>query len=343
MKKTINSIVLLVTLLMGYLSAAAPVLVHAAPPAAASTAGQGQALEIAPPVLTLSGNPGQKVTAQLNLRDIAANSLEVSNQVDDFIAAGEDGTPKILLNGDSNNPYSMKSWIAPIPAFLMVPRQIKQLPVTINVPATASPGGHYSVIRFTATPPELHGTGVSLAASLGALLLFTVNGKTTEKLTVDELSVSHNGKTGTLLESAPLMFTEKFKNSGNIHEEPTGQVVIKDMFGKTVGAVNINVPPRNILPASIRKFTQPFDSTVIGNKKLFGRYRADLKVTYGANKQVLTASLAFWVIPYRLIGIIIVVLVVGFFVLRFLIRRYNQRIITKAQGPTAPKKVKNKK
>jgi len=347
MKKTANSIALLVTLLVGSLSTAAPAITQAAAPAPAATPGPaGQALEIAPPVMTLNGNPGQKVVVQINLRDVASDSLNVTNQVNDFVAAGEDGTPKILLDNKEEDPYSMKSWFATIPSFLMIPRQIKTLPVTINVPANASPGGHYAVIRFTGKPPTLNGTGVSLSASLGALVLFTVNGKTTEKLSVDELSVSHNGKTGTLLEAAPLTFTEKFKNSGNIHEEPTGQVVIKDMFGKTVGAVNINTPPRNILPQSIRKFSQPFDSTVIGNKKLFGHYHADLKVTYGANHQVLTTTLAFWVLPIRLIITVIVVLVVGFFALRFLLRRYNQSIIRRAQGSNTaaskPKKPKKK-
>ncbi len=337
MKRRTNAVTALLALVMGYSVVALPVSALAATPAP-SPSPPGQALEIAPPVVTLSANPGQSITTQISLRDISSGNLSVSGQVNDFVAAGEDGTPKILLNDDSGNPYSIKAWIAPLPTFLMAPRQIKSLPVTINVPANASPGGHYGVIRFTATPPELHGTGVSLSASLGALMLLTVNGKTTENMSVAQLSVSHNGKTGTLFESAPLNFTERLKNNGNIHEEPTGQVVVKDMFGKTVGADNINVPPRNVLPQSIRKFEQPFDSTVIGNKKLFGRYHADLKVTYGSTSQhVLTASLVFWVIPYRLIGIVIVVLVVGFFVLRFAIRRYNNRIISKAQKPTTKK------
>ena len=46
---------------------------------------------------------------------------------------------------------------------------------------------------------------------------------------------------------------------------------------------------------------------------------------------VLTASLAFWVIPYKLIFIIALLLVVGFFVLRRLIRGYNRRVVERAQ------------
>lgn len=302
-----------------------------------STPGTGQALEIAPPVINLTANPGQVIKTQISLRDISSGKLRVKGQVNDFVAAGEDGTPKILLDEENAepNPYSLKAWIAPLPELILEPRQIRQLPVTINVPANAAPGGYYGVVRFTATPPELEGTGVSLSASLGSLILVRVNGAATEKLDIEEFFVSKNedgAKAATLFQSAPVKFTQRIKNSGNIHEQPAGQVTITDMFGKKIAAVNVNLPPRNVLPASIRKFEQPLDSSVIGNKRLFGKYTAELSLTYGANKQTVSDSITFWVVPYKLIGFIILGLIGGFFLLRFLIQRYNRRIIGKAYG-----------
>jgi hypothetical protein len=314
----------------------APSALAATPPKAAPTppptnTNAGQALEIAPPVITLSADPGKSIKTQISLRDISSTNLLVKGQVNDFVAAGEDGTPKILLDdADTNNPFSIKGWVSPLPDLLMIPKQIKNLPVTINVPANASPGGHYGVIRFTATPPELKGTGVSLSASLGSLVLINVSGDVKESMNVQEFTVTHKGKAGKLFESAPVSFTEKLKNTGNTHEQPTGQVVVKDMFGKKIGAVNVNLPPRNVLPNSVRKFEQPLDSSVIGNKKLFGRYTADLVVTYGAKKQTTSSSLSFWIIPYRLVIAVILVLIIGFFILRFFIQRYNRRIISRA-------------
>lgn len=303
----------------------------AAPGDAPAATGTGQALEIARPVVNLTANPGDVITTEIRLRDVSTSKLRVNGEVNDFVAAGEDGTPKILLENDEENPYSLKTWVSPIPELILEPKQIKNLPVTINVPANASPGGYYGVVRFTATPPELEDTGVSLSASLGALLLVNINGDVKEEITVEEFSVNNGGKSGTLFQSTPLFFVERLKNKGSIHEQPVGQVTITDMFNKKVAAVNINLPPRNILPQSIRKFSQPLDSSVLGNKQLFGRYKADLKVTYGANKQVTTSSITFWVIPYGLIGIVIVSIVGGFIGLRFLIQRYNRRIISKAQ------------
>jgi hypothetical protein len=290
----------------------------------------GQALEIGPPVMNLSGNPGDVIKTKISIRDISSDSLLVSSEINDFIAGGEDGTPKVLLDGEES-AYSFKTWVSPLPDMLLKPKQLKELPVTITIPANASPGGYYGVVRFTATAPELENSGVSLSASLGALILLKVNGQAAEKMSIEDFTISHDGKVGTFFETAPLLFTERIKNEGNIHEEPVGLVTIKDMFGNTLATLLVNSEQRDILPASIRKFEQPLDETVMGNRMLFGLYTAELSMTYGTNKEVVTTSKSFWVIPYTLIGVSLAALVGGFFLLRFLIRRYNRAIIKKAQ------------
>lgn len=297
----------------------------------AQQAGSGQAIEIAPPVITLSANPGDVVKTQISLRDISTVNLVVNNEINDFTAAGEDGTPKIYLEADETSPFSLKGWINPIPAVTLTPRQIKSVNVSINVPKNASPGGHYGVIRFTASAPSLNGNGVALSTSLGSLVLINVSGNVKESLAVEEMSINKNGKKGTFFESAPLNFVQRIKNTGNTHLQPTGQVEIKDMFGKKVAAVNVNSPPRNVLPSSIRKFEEPLDKTVIGNKRLFGRYTATMKLTYGNDKKELTAKMSFWVIPYKLVAIVIGSIIVLFFGLRFALKRYNQRIINRSR------------
>lgn len=314
------------------LALAGPASAQTKPGTTAQNNSTGQALEIAPPVINLTADPGQTIKTQISLRDVSRGKLLVKSQVNDFLAAGEDGTPKILLDTDSEepSPYSLISWIAPLPELVLEPQQIRNLPVTITVPANAAPGGYYGVVRFTATPPEMQGTGVSLSASLGSLLLVRVNGAAKESMEIEEFSMNKGGKSGSLFESAPVNFVERIKNTGNLHQQPSGKVSITDMFGKKVAAVNVNLPPRNVLPSSIRKFEQPLDKTTIGDKRLFGRYTAELTLTYGTNKQTVTDSLTFWIIPYKLIGIVIAVLVIGGFAFRIMIQRYNRRIIGRA-------------
>lgn len=325
--------IILISYIVGYSSST---YVAAASSSTSSTSSNssnfGQALEIAPPLIYLTVNPGQTIDTQILLRDISGGELNVTGQVNDFIASGENGTPKILLNSDTNDPYSLKSWIQPLPSLLLTPQQIKSINVTINVPDNASPGGHYGIIRFTGLPPSLQGTGVSLSASLGALVLLTVNGNINESLSVQQFSVNKNGRTGGLFESGPLNFVEVLKNTGNVHVQPVGQVSITDMFGNKLADLNVNLPPGNVLPSSSRLFSEPLNSSVIGNKLLFGRYTANLKVTYGTSKKVLTSRLVFWVIPFKLIAIIIIALIAGFFIIRYLIKRYNKHILNQVQN-----------
>lgn len=302
----------------------------------------GQALEIAPPVIVLNANPGETINSTITLRDVSRDSLIVTNQINDFVAGGEDGTPKLILDDTESSPYSMKSWITPIPQLTIVSKKIEKLPLTITVPANAAPGGYYSVVRFTATPATLNGTGVSLSASLGALILLKVNGVATENLTIEEFSANKNGGTNWLFENTPIDFVTRFKNNGNLHEQPVGQITITDMFGKKTAVVNVNLEDNNILPQSVRRFEQTLDNKTIGNKILFGRYTAELKMTYGADKQVVTQTITFWVIPYTLIGVIILALIAGFLGLRFAIKRYNSyirnQVLNAAKAAEKPEK-----
>ena len=293
----------------------------------------GQALEIAPPVISLKADPGQTITTQINLRDISTSSLIVRSQVNNFVAAGEDGTPKLLLDENDEETaslYSLKEWVDTLPDMILESKEIKNLPVTINVPADASPGGYFGVVRFTATAPELNETGVSLSASLGALILVRVSGDVKESIKIEEFSVNDRIRSGTLFESTPLEFVVRLKNEGNIHEQPTGKITITDMFDNKVATVNVNLEKNNVLPDSIRKFTAQLDSAVIGNKKLFGRYKAELAVTYGDKSEVVESSLEFWVIPYKLIIVFSLGFVIVFILLRYSIKRYNKHIIKKA-------------
>ena len=293
----------------------------------------GQAIEIAPPVVNLTADPGEVKNININLRDISNNSLVVSGEVNDFSAQGEDGIPKLTLDSGEVSPYSIKSWIAPLQQLTLQPRQVKALPVSIHVPKNAAPGGYYGVIRFTANAPGVTGNGVALSASLGALVFIRVNGDAKESVSFAEFYTSaKDGTKTTLFESQPVTFVARVKNDGNVHEQPTGQIVVKDLFGNVVTNVNMNLDRRNVLPSSIRKLTADMDQTNIGDRFLFGYYTANITLSYGSNGQTTTSSLSFWVIPWRLVLTVIGVVIVLIIVIRFLIKRYTDRVVGRSRG-----------
>jgi hypothetical protein len=127
-------------------------------------------------------------------------------------------------------------------------------------------------------------------------------------------------------------FSTRVKNEGSVHQQPVGQILVKDMFGGAVANVNVNLNQNNVLPASIRQFPGVLDSTVIGNRFLFGRYTADLKMSYGSEGQTMTASTSFWVIPYRLVGFALLLLLIAFIVIRIALKRYTERVVARSRS-----------
>ena len=304
-------------------------LFFAGPLAAAPTQpsqANGQGIEISPPVIELNANPGQTITTNIRLRNVTSGDLLVKGRADDFGAKGEDGEPEILLDETEATRYSVKFWIPNVPDLTLKSQEVKTAQIQIKVPANAEPGGHYGVVRFTGLPPDLQGTGVSLSASIGSLVLLRVSGNITEKLNTAEFYTSAKGKKHSFFEYGPITLTERLKNDGSVHVKPAGYVDIKDIFGKQVAHLPISDPARNVLPGSIRKFDQTLDKHF-----LFGRYTAKFSTAYGSGGKLESPTIAFWVIPYKLIAIIIIGLILFILALRYGIRRYNRYIISQAR------------
>lgn len=290
-------------------------------------AGGGQALEIAPPLVNLKADPGETVETEIKIRDIAKTELVVSGEVNDFSSQGEEGIPKVDVDAAERSPYSIIDWVEPLTQLTLKPQEIKSLPITIHVPANASPGGYYGVIRFTATPGELDQSGVALSASLGALIFIRVNGDANESMNIEELFAEKDGRRGIFFDSQPITFVQRIKNTGNVQEQPVGLLKVSDMFGNTIANLTFNAERRNVLPDSIRRFETSLDKTNIGSRILFGLYTVELTTSYGTDNALTTTKTArIFVFPWQIVLGVIVALaaVIGGF--RYWLKSRDQRV-----------------
>ncbi len=288
----------------------------------------GQGFQISPVIVELNADPGQTYILDIKLKNVTTNTLVSKSQVNNFGAKGENGDPQIFLDQNEDNAYGMKNWVSKIPDYTFSPKDSRTIPVKINVPTSAEPGGHYGVIRFTGVAPELANdqSAVALSASVGTLVLIRVSGDVKESARLEDFFVSQNSHKSGFFETGPLDIVERIKNTGNVHIKPTGSATVKDMFGRTVASFKVNDPPKNVLPDSIRRFEQK-----LNQQWLFGRYSANLDLSYGSTNQKLTGQLVFWVIPWKLILAILVLLVLIIIILRSGLKRYNRHIIKKAR------------
>lgn len=299
----------------------------------------GQAFSISPTLIELSADPGETKTATIKLTNLSDTELTMTAQSNDFGSKNETGEPNIIFDDSESTPHSLKNWVALPEDFTIASKETKTVDVPIDIPEDAEPGGHYAVIRFTGNAKAEDGSQVALSASIGSLVMLKVSGEIQQKVSVASFYSAHKNFSETsFFEYGPVAFVERLKNEGNIHVKPTGTIEIKNIFGKVVSTIRVNGDPgqddnlpKSVLPQSIRRFDQSLEG-----KRLFGKYKATLALSYGDPQQKIEQSITFWVIPYKLIIAVILAIVLLVLVIRFGIRRYNKHIIKKAQAMQQP-------
>jgi hypothetical protein len=291
----------------------------------------GNAIKVSPVRFDVKLDPGVTQQISLLVQNISPVESTFKVHVNDFMAAGdESGRPNIILSDTEFAPtHSLKRMILPINNFTVAAGATKEVKVSIAVPKNAAGGGYYAAVRFA--PAEVDTSqNLSLSASVGTLVLLTVNGDIKEEMSVDSFDVRKKGVPGNFFMSHKgLEGTVRLKNSGNVQLEPFGKITLK-RFGKVLGQYEINEAQvrGNVLPDSIRRFSEKLDKV-----QPFGKYTLEGNFGYGNTGQLLVAKTTFYVIPlvYILIGVgAFLLLLFLIFVLPRMIRSYNRRVIRRA-------------
>ena len=253
-----------------------------------------------PPRLEVTVKPGETFTAQIKVRNESDTTRVITSLAKDFIVADDKGTP-IQIEGvdDQSNRWASSNWIQISPSsFTLKPKETKVLMVTIIAPANPTAGGHYAVILHTPkNEVTLSQTGSSIQTFVGTLVYITVPGKIKENAQVKEFSAPLFSEFG------PVDFATVITNYSDIHIAPQGNINIKNWLGGTTASLAID--NTNIFPGTSRQFSNTLD-----RRFLFGRYTAKLEAGYGTTGQALAATLVFWVIPWRLILLVIAAIVI---------------------------------
>lgn len=289
----------------------------------------GQGITVSPVLVELNAERGKSYTIDIKVTNVTAGDLILLSDANDFKAKDDTGTPDVLFDED-NGTYSMRKWIEKPEKVRLKSKETKVVKAIVRVPANAEPGGHYGVVRFSGVAPELEDTGVALSASVGTLILARVAGDTREALTLSNFYFAQGDSQSWWFEQTPVQAIERITNTGTVHVKPVGTLELKDIFGRTAVKTDVNTEQRNVLPGSARRFEQ-----TINKAWLIGPYSAKLELAYGTQGQVLQGQTTIWFIPWRSILLLILILVTLFFGGRWVLRRYNQRVLRKAghHGP----------
>jgi hypothetical protein len=254
-----------------------------------------------PPRLEVTVAPGGTITKEIKVRNESKVERVVSTLAKDFIVTDDKGTP-IQIEGldETDNRWAASSWIQISPSnYKLKPGETKSLMVTIIAPDNPTAGGHYAMILHTPkNEVSLSETGSAIETFVGSLVYITIPGPITEKAQVKLFSAP------SFLEFGPVNFRTIITNLSDIHIAPVGAINIKNWFGGMTASLPLT--NTNIFPMTSREF-----QNTLSNKWLFGRYKATLEAGYGTTGQALTAALIFWVIPWKLLVLVVAAVIIA--------------------------------
>jgi len=302
------------------------------------------ALTVTPPLSELKLTSGETTKTKIKLYNETDKTITLYSEVVNFGASGETGNPTYDFSAEK---IGLSTWIDIAPGPINIEAASSaEVAVSIKTPQDAEPGGHYAVVFFSENPPA-DGSQVAIGTKVGTLYLAEVAGDITESGQIEEFST---GKTS--YNRLPVDFIVRFKNTGNVHLRPTGDITIKNMFGNVSDTVNVNVTQAATLPDQIRKYEAEWIKNVIDasdakgfsafwqeykneiHNFAFGKYSATAVMTAQATSAAVqdTGTTQFWIIPWHVLLVDGLALIIFVLLLILVIKKYNTWIISKAGG-----------
>ena len=265
---------------------------------------------ISPPVVSVDLNPGDKTQGLMKIINNTSSPLQYNMTIQDFDVTGTDGIPTILPINTLSPKFSASSWIGLDTQTITVPAHTRTpFNYYIQVPKNARPGGHYAAVMFSpVTSNTINGSGAAVHTTIGSLFYVTVNGNIQESAKVEEF------KANQLQEYSPITVNTIIRNDGDLHIRPIGSIKLTDMLGRVIAQQTL--PQYNIFPGGGRR---AYQNTFGRNMFMFGAYTAKLSATYGKNNNLpLMATITIWILPWKIIAVIILVLIALLLIVKLL-------------------------
>lgn len=292
----------------------------------------GLRLITSPLPINLVTEPGKTIQTELKVKNGGVQDETLKIELMKFKAYRENGKPQLLEREPADD---FLDWVTfSEPTFTLAPDEWKTVVATFTIPETASFGYYYAFIfsrAADAVAPESRETAIVGGTAVLVLLEARIPDAKRE-ITVAEFSADKK-----FYEFLPATFSIRLENTGNVHIAPRGNIFIDHGRAKDIAILEVNSEKGNILPDSSRIFDARWEDgfpryraktqdekTVLddgtpvleltwdwndASKLRFGKYTAKLLLIYddGAQDIPIEGELSFWVIPWRLLGVGIIV------------------------------------
>lgn len=269
-------------------------------------------LSIDPPITVINAIPPTNVTSIINIQNKDDSQITLQIQIKPFRAKGENG--ELEYSRDSLEilkDIRVMDAGAPVKSITLEPKQKKELALNIDVPKNTNISDYYFSILFISTgSSSVESNSSQNQIGIVTNVLLSVGPMENSTAVLEEFS------SGIFLEKGPVPFTVRVKNTGTHFIKPTGAITVKNMFGQTVGKLDLlNV---NVLSGSIRAI--PNDAyaeslstdlkhplTLWKESFLLGLYTATLNISLSEEGPIFTRTIYFFAFPFQSLIIIVII------------------------------------
>lgn len=299
---------------------------------------QEVSIGIYPPISQIEAQAPADIKSPVYLENPTDNPIELGISYKAFVPSLSQNGQLEYLNDLQSLPdaeFVKKVYILdknnPIKSITLSPKQKKNLMLEILLPENQPKGDYYFSVIFSSKPKIINQSNSSMqTVSVAMNVLLTVGPKGKTSGIIESFSAP------LFVDKGPVAFTVAIKNTSEHFINPTGEIIIKNLFGQPIGKVEL--VPVNILANSTRRIP---DEIQTGNDKkqlekiksvleknefpvaiwpenfLIGPYNSTLTISLSDDGPVFKKSIMFFAFPLTyLIGLIIIFGITVFIILR---------------------------
>lgn len=285
-------------------------------------------LQVSPSPILQVVKPGESKTVELNIRNNGNQKEELKMGLREFSVDENDGEIKLK----ESSPKDVENWVTfANPTFEVEAGTVYVQKITFNTPATAGFSYNFTV---TVNRAKAQAPAPGQRAIEGTVAIFTL-------ITVDRpgatrsFAVTEFTSERRLYEYLPAKFSARIRNTGNTIVQPFGNIFIQrsDSSSEPVSVIPLNSTGSYVLPNSSRVLKSEWDGgfPVFVTKQVaanaepetrlvwdwgkaqnfrIGRYTAKMVAVYndGQRDVPITTSVTFWVVPWKMLLVVFVIL-----------------------------------
>lgn len=295
---------------------------------ASSANAEGISLGVYPPIFQIDSTPPAIIQAPITIENLGDNSLNLTIDFRPFTTSDrEDGQIQYISGSEANFPdpiifqrVKILDGLNQITSLSLAPKQNKELIIMIDLPKEEPAGDYYfSILFLTGANNPTQSNSSQSVSGIASNILLSIGPKGKVKGEIQEFSSS------LFMEEGPVPFTVRVKNTSNHFINPKGNILIKNIFGQTVGRVDLTAA--NVLANSVRNIPSTTDSSseetaaFWPEKFILGPYKATLTLALSDQGPILTKDVLFLAFPFK----IPVEILIGFVMITYIIVKVRSK------------------